>query len=116
MAKASELRAGVFSRNLEEMNDGPLPLEQAIDEAEWSWLEPHAKRGSLILIHPEIKLLEAARKIALDDKDAVQKWIKERKLTKPDQSQIDLWSKTPTKKFMCVVVEPFVVAQEILLN
>jgi len=94
----------------------PLPLEQSIDEAEWSWLEPHARRGALIIITYEIKLLEAAGRIARDEKEVIQDWIKARKLMKPDSTQIETWSKTPTKKFLCVVVDPFVIAQEVLLN
>ncbi len=91
-------------------------IEESIDEAEWGWLKPHADRGGLIVVHPEIRLGEAACRIAMDDKETVQKWIEDHKIFKPDQSQIDQWAQVPTKKFLCVIVDPFVLAQEVLLN
>jgi hypothetical protein len=61
-------------------------------------------------------LLLAARAISKDDKEQVQAWVSAGKLTKPTQLQIEAWTKTPTKKFLTLIVQPYVLAQEHLQN
>jgi hypothetical protein len=91
-------------------------LKESLDESEWSWLAPHLARDSVILVAPELDLLAVAEKVARDDKTQVGEWIQGGKLTKPTRSQIEEWTRTPTKKFLTVIVQPYVLAQEHLLH
>ena len=91
-------------------------LKETVDEAEWSWLIPHVKRDAVILVSSEIDLLNAAETVARDHKAQVQEWLSRGTLIKPTGEQIQNWGKTPTKKFLTVVVEPYVLAQELILN
>ena len=87
-----------------------------VEEAEWSWLEPHAKRGAIVLVDVRLSLMEAAHRVAQDDKEAIQKWLRSKEFSKPDETLLESWTKTPTKRFKFVVVQPFVLIQELLLN
>jgi hypothetical protein len=91
-------------------------LEETLDEAPWSWLRPHASRDGVILVQPGLDLLEAAVAVARNDGARVSAWIGEGKLVKPTADQLSAWEKTPERKFLCVVVQPYVLAQEHLLN
>ena len=89
-------------------------LQASIDQAEWAWLSKHAERDVVICVSLEIPLLEVAVKIAEDDQAAVQAWVTGGKLSKPTRAQLDAWGAQPTKLFMSVVVQPYVLVQEIL--
>jgi len=98
------------------MSDSKKPdlreqLKATLDEAEWSWLAPHLKRDGLILVSVDLDLLEAAEAIARDDKAKVQQWLASGKLGKPSSAQVSTWDATPAKKFLVVVVQPYVLAQ-----
>ncbi len=91
-------------------------LEETLDESEWSWLMPHLARDSVILVSHELDLLVVGEKVSRDDKESVQQWIASGKLSKPTREQIEAWSKTPGKKFLTLIVQPYVLAQEHLLH
>lgn len=91
-------------------------LKKTLDEAEWTWLKSHAQRDGLIVIAPDLDILDAGYSISEDDKARVQAWIQSGKISKPTAQQIALWDKTPTKRFMSLVVQPYVLIQELLLH
>ncbi len=91
-------------------------LKRTLDEAEWEWLKPHQERGGLMLLEHGMDLLETAFKIATDDKDALAAWIAEGKIKRPTTEQAAAWDVNPAKKFMTIVVQPYVLAQEQLLH
>ncbi len=91
-------------------------LEETLDEAEWSWLQSHAERDALILVEKGLDLLTVAEKIARDDQQAVAAWISAQALKKPTALQLKAWAERPGKKFLCVVVRPYVLAQEVDLG
>lgn len=91
-------------------------LKRTLDEAEWSWLIPHFERGSLLLVLPGIDLLDVGYRVAVDDKAAVAAWVKAGKIKRPTDEQIEAWNKEPSKKFMSVVVQPYVLIQEQFLH
>ncbi|MBC7692007.1 MAG: DUF2288 family protein [Methylotenera sp.] len=88
-------------------------LIATLDEAEWSLLMTHAQRDSLILVNPLLNLLEVAEKMARDDRPTVEKWIGSHQIAKPTADQLEAWNLEPKKRFLCVVVQPFVLVQEI---
>ena len=91
-------------------------LKEALDESEWTWLASHLARDAVILVSQELDLLEVGEKVARDEKSTVQHWISEGHLSKPTREQIELWTKTPTKKFLTLIVQPYVLVQEHLLH
>lgn len=84
-----------------------------IDEAQWQWLKPHLERGGLITVSAELDLAEAGERIAADDSDAVSAWISAGKVGKPTGDEIGKWDCLPEKKFLTLIVSPFVLIQEI---
>jgi hypothetical protein len=98
------------------MNDQELrkTLKESLDEAYWTWLRKHAERDAIILIAPEMDLLETALTMAKDDHATVQSWIVSGKVSKPTQVQLDAWNSEPTRRFLSIVVQPYVLVQEIL--
>ena len=96
-----------------DMPDFRAELQASIDEAEWSWLEPHAKRDSLIVVAPDLDLLDVGVAIAQDDTLCVQRWIAEALIQKPSPDQISDWTQHEAKKFNALIVQPYVLVQEV---
>jgi hypothetical protein len=91
-------------------------LARTLDEAEWGWLEPHAARGALLLVARELELIEVAMAMARDDAASLQVWLTRKQVGRPDREQLDAWKVTPQRRFMSVIVQPYVLIQEIVLS
>jgi len=87
-------------------------LKKALDEAEWSWLKAHAQRGAVIIVAQSLLLLDVADAIAQDAAQQVQKWIDQGFLTKPTQQQMNAWDQESGRKFLALVVQPYVLIQD----
>ena len=88
-------------------------LALSVDEAEWQWLKPHLERGTLITVAAVLDLAEAAERIAADDARVVGEWITSGKVGKPTAENIAVWDTTPKKKFLMLVISPYVLIQEL---
>lgn len=91
-----------------------VELQAAIDEAEWNWLEPHARRDSLILVAADLDLVDVAVAIANDNTLHVQHWIAEALIQKPSPHQLSDWTLEQHKRFHALIVQPYVLAQELI--
>lgn len=89
-------------------------LSKSFDEAEWGWLKPHIERDAVIVVSRELSLLEASVCIAQNETPKVDGWISQGLLAKPTLEQIEAWNREPQKPFMSVVVQPFVLIQEVM--
>ena len=89
-------------------------FQASLDQAEWLWLAKHVERDAVILVAPGTDLLDIGVRIAQDDAATIETWIQEGKLAKPTRVQLDAWSSEPTKRFLSLVVQPYVLIQEIL--
>ena len=87
-------------------------LTLTIDESEWSWLRPHLERGGLVLVDGSLDLAEAALKLAADDAGCIEQWIRDGKISKPTETQIEQWNEAKQKRFAMLIVSPFVLIQE----
>jgi hypothetical protein len=87
-------------------------LAETLDEAEWNWLAPHARRDSLIIVAPGVDLVDVGIAIANDDVTCVQRLIAEALIQKPSPSQLSNWNQNQTKRFTALIVQPYVLAQE----
>ena len=88
-------------------------LAGEVDEAEWGWLRAHLERGGLIVVAPELELAEVGLLIAADDAAAVSTLVHRGRLVKPTADQIAAWDADPGKKFLILIVSPYVLIQEL---
>lgn len=87
-------------------------LADSLEQAKWEWLEPHAKRDALIIVSPNLDLVEVGVAIAQDQTQLVQQWIESGQLQKPSSNQLSLWHNQPSKSFKALIVQPYVLVQE----
>ncbi|MBW4612967.1 MAG: DUF2288 family protein [Desmonostoc vinosum HA7617-LM4] len=95
------------------MSDLRTQLKEAVDEAEWEWLIPHAQRDAIILVADDLDLLDVGVAIANDQLTSVQQWIDEQLLTKPTVVQLGEWNSNLSKRFNTLIIQPYVLVQEI---
>lgn len=86
-------------------------ISGGVNEGQWLDLKPHEKRGALILVAPELDLVEVGLKMANDKVAAVEGWIEKQLIKKPTQEQIQFWNENPEKKFQFIIVQPYVLLQ-----
>jgi len=95
------------------MSDLRTELSETIDEAEWEWLIPHVKRDAVIVVSLDLDLLDVGEAIANDNISSVQRWIDEQLISKPSNQQLGLWNSNQQKRFNTLIVQPYVLVQEI---
>ncbi|BAY19465.1 hypothetical protein NIES2109_47210 [Nostoc sp. HK-01] len=95
------------------MSDLRAELTQSVDEAEWEWLIPHVQRDAVILVTPGLSLVDVGEAIASDNSQSVQQWIDEQLITKPSVDQVGEWNGDRQKRFHTLILQPFVLVQEI---
>src|SRR5690349_8795916 len=88
-------------------------MAMTVDEAEWQWLKPHSERGVLITVAPDLDLAEAGFRIAKDDAEIVQAWIRGGRLGKPSPEQLAAWDLLPDKRFQMLIVSPYILIKEL---
>ncbi len=91
-------------------------LKETLDESPWSWLRRHAARDAVILVGAELDLLDVSEAVAKNESARISAWIDAGKIGKPTEAQLAAWEKVLEKKFLVVVVQPYVLAQEHLMN
>jgi hypothetical protein len=87
-------------------------LALTIDEADWSCLRAHLRRGGLILVDDSLDLADTAYKVAADDVEVIQQLVEEGMIGKPSDSKIRTWEEDQHKKFAMLIVSPYVLFQE----
>ncbi len=91
-------------------------LKESLDESPWSWLRRHAARDAVILVKAELDLLDVGEAVAKNESKLISAWVESGKIGKPTEAQLEAWEKVLDKKFLVVVVQPFVLAQEHLVH
>ncbi|MBA2748715.1 MAG: DUF2288 domain-containing protein [Tatlockia sp.] len=95
------------------MADLKAELAKDLDQAEWEWLIPHVKRDSVLIIAKELNLVDVGIAIASDNLQSVQHWISEQLIQKPSETQLSDWNSDPQKRFNTLIVQPYVLIQEL---
>jgi len=95
------------------MQDLRAELAKNLDEAEWNWLIPHVQRDAVVVVASGLDLLEVGVALASDNVATVQHWISEQLIAKPSLAQISNWNSDRTKRFNSLIVQPYVLVQEI---
>ena len=94
----------------------PEEMTQTIDEAAWDWLRPHLERDALILVSPDIELVDAGQALARDNVPLIQQYIDAGRLGKPNNAQVGAWdARRHDQKFLMLIVSPYILIQEIPL-
>ncbi|PZO43576.1 MAG: DUF2288 domain-containing protein [Leptolyngbya sp.] len=86
-------------------------LSAMLAPADWAWISPHANRGAVVVVDPQLDLVEVGVAIATDDAIAVNRWIAEELITKPSPLQLEAWDQAAKKRFHSLIVQPFVLVQ-----
>lgn len=95
------------------MQDLRAELAEILDEAEWDWLIPHVQRDVVVVVAQGLDLLDVGVAIASDNVSSVQFWIGEQLIAKPSPAQMQSWNADRNKKFQALIVQPYVLVQEI---
>lgn len=96
------------------MQDLKAELAETIDEAVWEWLIPHVQRDVVVVVAQHLELLEVGVAIATNNTASVQHWISEQLIGKPSLAQMQAWNGYRAKRFNALIVNPYVLVQEIL--
>ena len=94
------------------MCDLQAQLTATLDEAEWDWLAPHARRDLVIWVALGLDLIEVGVAIATDDAPCIQGWIDQALIQKPSPAQLSVWNQNQSKRFQSLIVQPYVLVQE----
>lgn len=94
------------------MTDVKEELAAKIDVADWHMLRAHLERGGLIVVDSLLDLVEVGVGIAADDVKAIERWLLSGLLGKPTARQIEQWDAEQGKRFLCLIVSPYVLVQE----
>lgn len=89
-------------------------LHDELLETTWDELRGQLVRDSIILVDPRLDLVQVGVSVAQDDKQAVAGWVGEQQMTKPTAEQLKAWETQLDKRFKMLIVQPFVLTQEIL--
>lgn len=78
----------------------------------WHDLKTHADRDAVIVVDLNLDLSDVADQIIRDQLALVQGWVEQSQIGKPSPEQLLAWSEMPTKEFRFVIVQPYVLIQE----
>lgn len=91
-----------------------LELAEMVEPAEWQWLSPHSKRDAIVVVDPNLDLVEVGLAIATDNTASVQRWIGEQRLVKPSAEQLGAWGGDRAKRLKTLIIQPYVLVQDSL--
>lgn len=88
-------------------------LERDLADVRWADLRIHLRRDAIILVTADLDLLDVGVAVAEDDKKQVEKWLDGHLLSKPDRSRLEIWEKNPAHPLRMLIVQPFILVQDI---
>jgi hypothetical protein len=86
-------------------------LSGEIHRVDWTPLAPHAKRGGLVMVAPELDLLDVGVAVARDEGAQVQGWMDAHQLGRPTDAEVEAWRQEADERFTVLIVQPYVLAQ-----
>ncbi len=88
-------------------------FEKDLAEVEWSALRIHLQRDALILVAPQLDLVEVACKVAEDAASEISCWIEQGQVGKPTEEQLTVWETQLDKPFRMLIAAPYILLQEV---
>ncbi|HEX7261136.1 MAG TPA: DUF2288 family protein [Luteolibacter sp.] len=98
-----------FSENHESTRE---KLANYTGQVPWSYLAPHALKGSLYFVDSALKLEDVGEAISENQADQVAEWLKAGDLVKIEAIHAAQWENSETE-FEALVVTPFVLCRPI---
>jgi hypothetical protein len=89
-------------------------LTELIDEAELEWLKPHIQKDAVIIVAPELELLDVGVAISSDNTQSVQHWISEQLLIKPSPEILNRWNAATNQRFQALIIQPYILVKELV--
>ncbi len=88
-------------------------LNRETGKLAWDKLQPHFARGSVIVIQPDLDIVDVATKFVMDNKVAIEAWLKNGCIARASEQNAKHWT-TLQPSFWTVVTAPWVLVQEII--
>ena len=88
-------------------------LQSELDTVDWRALRTQLRRDSVILVAPELDLVEVAWCVAKDRATEVSGWIDTGRLRKPGVEELTAWELELEKPFRMLIVAPYVLIQAV---
>ena len=88
-------------------------FKRDLAEVCWRELKIHLQRDAIITVSATLDIIEVAEAVADDNKEVVENWIGNKQLGKPTEDQLNSWEKIQEKLFRMLIVQPFILIQEI---
>jgi len=95
------------------MSDLKKKLEEEIQETQWNALKPHGERGALVSVDQSLSLVDVAMAVATDDKVSIEAWMDEELVRRVSPEDMNRFNKVPEKNYHFVIIQPFVLMQEL---
>lgn len=86
-------------------------LVKMMGPVQWEWLKPHVQRDVVVVVNPDLDLADVGVAIATDNTQAVERWITEQLILKPNAQELARWS-NGNKRFTSLIVQPYVLVQD----
>lgn len=96
------------------MSEKVQSFKRDLAEVCWRELKIHLQRDAIITVSVDLDIIDVAVAVADDNKGVVGEWISDHKLGKPTEDQLKSWEKTPEKSFRMLIVQPFILIQDVL--
>ncbi|MEH6685858.1 MAG: DUF2288 domain-containing protein [Halopseudomonas sabulinigri] len=84
----------------------------ATGNIEWKTLEPHFARGDLLVVAPELDLVQAAAAMMEDNGEQIKGWMDAKQLQLATDAQAGDWAEREPSNLWAVVIRPWVLVQE----
>ena len=91
-------------------------LRSDVQQTRWDALALHAERGGLIMVSPQLDLIQAAMAIAQDRSTDVETFLSAGLIYKLTEAQIAALDAEENPQFNFVIVQPFVLASRLDSN
>ena len=88
-------------------------LKAELREIEWAALRPHFERDVVIVVSPELELVDVAEKVASNSQVEIAKWIQSGGISKPSIGELGAWEKNLDRRFIFLIIFPFVLIQAV---
>jgi hypothetical protein len=88
-------------------------FKRDLAEVNWRELKIHLQRDAIIIVAAELDLIEVGVAVAKDDKASVEAWIASNQLGKPTEIQLRSWEQSPDKLFQMLIIQPFILVQDV---
>ncbi len=87
-------------------------LNSETGKINWSELQRHFARGTVVVVDPDLDLIRIAEQVSLDRDETIKSLLAEEKITRATDEHAIRWNEQ-NQNFWAVVVAPWVIVQEI---